>query len=327
MAARRQPQLGDGSVFVAIVVLLLVVGLIIKYIWWVAGAGALVGLFFVGRPVARGVQERRELAERQEAELQRRADRRHRWMLAGDPRAIYGEKGADAMRKVAPPPALPDGDDGEELEPIATLATTPAELVALERDKPQAWQWALFTSILVQRTAPLLPRLRDSELGFTPADTTRVHSGRELAGTLLGLIDEMRSTIKQVHGFMASPAFMGALADPADGTPPDAEAVTHVAHRVMDYQERLLELSERCRRLSASSQYTEILADCARLLDAPLQGYREFIADMVDVVEALPKVLQHATDDVNMGSVVLDIDLDSHLAPGLFKRLVAMSKS
>ena len=321
MAARRQPQLGDGSVFVAIVLLLLIVGFIIKYIWWVVGAGALVGLFFVGRAAAREMQKRRELAEERAAELQRRADRQHRWMLAGDPRAIYGQKGADAMRKVAPPPALPDGDDGEELEPIATMAATPAELAALERDKPQAWQWALFTSILVQRTTPLLPRLRDSELGFTPADTTRVYSGRELAGTLLGLMDELLTTASQLESFMGSPAFMGSIADPTD-----AEAVKHVAHRVMDYHERLLELSERCRGLSASAQYTDILTDCARLFDVPLQSYRVFIADMVDVVEALPKVLQHATGDVHMGSVVLDLDLDAQLESRIFKRLRAISR-
>ena len=64
MAARR--QLTDGEGFVACFILVLIVGFIIKYIWWVVGAGALVGLFFVCRAVAREVQKRRELAEKRE---------------------------------------------------------------------------------------------------------------------------------------------------------------------------------------------------------------------------------------------------------------------
>ncbi|CAA0138293.1 Uncharacterised protein [Mycolicibacterium vanbaalenii] len=312
MAARR--QLTDGEGFVACFILVLIVGFIIKYIWWVVGAGALVGLFFVGRVVAREVQKRRELAEKREFELRRRADRQHRWMLSGDPRAIYGEQGAAAMRKVAP---SPEGD-----EPVATMATTTAELTALERDKPQAWEWALFTSILLQRRAPLLPRLRDSELGFTPGGGIRVHTGSEFARTLMRLIDEMLTSASQLDSFMAAPAFM------APFHTSDAEAIKHVANRVMDYHERLLEISERCRELSVPSQYADVLADCARLLDVPLQSYREFIAELADVIESLPQVLEHATGVVNMGSVVMDLDLDEvQEGSRLLRRLEAISKS
>lgn len=319
MAARR--QLTDGEGFVACFILVLIVGFIIKYIWWVVGAGALVGLFFVGRAVAREVQKRRELAEKREFELRRRADRQHRWMLGGDPRAIYGEKGAAAMRKVAPPSSQGD-------EPVARMANTPGELTALERDKPQEWEWALFTSILVQRRTTLLARLRDSELGFMLADGIRVYTGPELARTLMGLIDEMLATASQLESFMAAPAFMAPFRSSGEDDTCDAEAIKHVANRVMDYHERLLEISERCRGLSVPSQYADILADCARLLDVPLQSYREFIAEMVDFVESLPRVLEHATGVVNMGAVLLDMDFDEiQEKTRIFKRLEAISKS
>jgi hypothetical protein len=329
MAARRRSHADGGSGFVAVVVLLLVVGLIIKYIWWIVGAGALVGLIFVGRAVAREVEKRRELAEQREFQLKRRADRQHRWMLTGDPRAVYGQEGAAAMRRVAPTISLPGGKDAAAQEnlPIAKMAATAGELAALVNDKPQEWQWALFTSVLVQRTAPLLPRLRDSELRFTPASTTRVYSGPELARSLVGLIDEMLSTASQLESFTVTPAFMDSFREHADGSPADAEAITHIANRVMDYHERFLELSERCRGLSVPSHYAAVLTDCARLLDIPLQSYREFIGELVDVIEALPQLLQHATGVVNMGSVVLDIDIDDQLRSRIFKRLEAISRS
>lgn len=329
MAARRRSHADGGSGFAAVVVLLLVVGLIIKYIWWIVGAGALIGLFFVGRAVAREVDKRRELAEEREFQLKRRADRQHRWMLTGDPRAVYGQEGAAAMRKVAPTPSLPGKKDAAAQEnlPIARMAATAGELAALERDKPQEWQWALFASVLLQRMTPLLPRLRDSELGFTLAGTTRIRTGTELAGALVGLIDEMLSTGRQLEDFMGSPAFMRAFGDLTDDSSSDPEAIKHIANRVMDYHERFLELSERCRGLSVPSQYADVLTDCARLLDIPLQSYREFIGELVDVIEALPQLLQHATGVVNMGSVVLDVDIDDQLRSRIFKRLEAISRS
>jgi hypothetical protein len=69
----------------------------------------------------------------------------------------------------------------------------------------------------------------------------------------------------------------------------------------MDYLERFLELSERCRALPVRSEHVDIVADCARMLDDPLASYREFIADFVDIIEALPRVLKHATGPVDMG--------------------------
>ena len=161
-----------------------------------------------------------------------------------------------------------------------------------------------------------------------PADGIRVYTGSELARTLMGLIDDMLATANQLQSFMAAPAFMAPFHSSGEEDTSDAEAIKHVANRVMDYHERLLEISERCRGLSVPSQYADILADCARLLDVPLQSYREFIAELVDVVESLPQVLEHATGVVNMGAVVLDINLDEIQEKSrLLKRLEAISKS
>jgi hypothetical protein len=324
----RGTQPSDGSAFAAIVVLLLVVGFIIKYIWWIVGAAAVAGVAYGGWVVVRKAEERRaleaELAEEREFELQRRAERQRRWMLTGDSRAIYGEDGAAAMRAMASP--LPDDDEAaQENEPVARLATTAAELEALVKDKPQAWPHALFASILVQRSAPLAARLRDSELGFTPAATTRIATAWELGRRVVGLMDEMLTTAQQLDTFMGAPAFMGAFSAAPGSSEPDPEAIAHIAHRTMDYHERFLDLSERCRALSAASQYSDILADCARFLDIPLQSYREFIDEYVDIVDSFPRVLEHATGDIHLGSLALYINIDDKVQSRIYKRLDAIN--
>lgn len=313
--------------FVAIFALLFVIGLVIKYIWWFVGAAALVGMFFAGRAVARKIEAHRELeaelAAEREFDLRRRTERQHRWMVTGDSRAIYGPEGAPAM------PALSEGQDpaGQCDSPIAQLAATSAELDALIADKPQGWPHALFASILVQRTTPLAARLRDSELGFTPSTTTRIDLAWDLNRRVVGLLDEMLTTAEQLVRFMGAPAFMAAFNDRPDGESPDAEAITHIAHRTMDYHERFLALSERCRGLSAPSRYSDILADCAQLLDIPLQSYREFIAEYVDIIKALPRVLGHATGDIDLGSLGLYMKIDDRLQSRIYRRLDAITQS
>ena len=100
MGARRRSDGGGG--FAVVFVVLLVVGLIIKYFWWIAGAGALVGAFFVVRAIVRRAEQRRLEAVERDEKLARRAEQQHRWTLRGDSRGVYGPAGAKAMRSVSP---------------------------------------------------------------------------------------------------------------------------------------------------------------------------------------------------------------------------------
>lgn len=325
---RRRSNSGG---FLAVVGWLLILGVIVEFFWWlaaaVAGVAALVGLFFAGRALLREMDRRRELAEEREFALRRQADRQHRWLLSGDSRGLYGSEGASAMRAVIPDPTIPDGDEAQENTEVARLATNDREMTMLITEKPAAWPQALFGSVLVQRMNPLLPRSRDSALGYTPSSSrTRVSSGTRLVHILVELLDELSSTVGQVHSFMSAPAFMESFGDPTDNSTADPTAVTHTANRLMDYHDRFLELSERCRGLSASCEYSDLLADCARLFDKPLQTYRTFIAEYVEVIESLPQVLEHATGPVHLGNIVMELEYDARLFKRIFNRLKEISK-
>lgn len=318
MAARRD---SGGGGFVGVLGLLFLIGLIVEYIWWIVGAAAVIGLgvgiYYASRAAIRRAEEQRRLAERREEELRIRADRQRRWTLLGDSRAVYGTDGEGPTRAVSEPPAHDD-------RPIARMARTSGELEALKREKPQAWPQALFASILMQRTSAVLPRLRDSELGFTASGGVRVPSGSYLASRLTDLLDQMLATLQQIDAFVNAPAFMAGFG--SESRPADAEAIEHVAHRLMDYQEQLLDLSEQCRTLSPPSTYTDVTADCVRLLDAPLQSFREFTTEYIAIIEALPRVLAHATGAIHLGGLALDLNVDDHLLSLTEKRLQAMSR-
>jgi hypothetical protein len=82
--------------------LLLLIGLIVKFIWWILGAAAFVGLCFLVRAIVRECQERDAVKAAHRAALAARADQQHDWVLRGDDRGIYGKEGAELMHYLYP---------------------------------------------------------------------------------------------------------------------------------------------------------------------------------------------------------------------------------
>jgi hypothetical protein len=86
-----------GGGFARLFGLLLLIGIIIKFIWWILGAVALVAVFFIGRAIVRRYDQRRAADARYRDALAARADQQHNWVLRGDERGIYGTEGAELM--------------------------------------------------------------------------------------------------------------------------------------------------------------------------------------------------------------------------------------
>lgn len=82
--------------------LLLLIGIIIKFIWWILGAAALVGLCFLVRATLREYREQADAKAAHRAALVARADQQHNWVLQGDDRGIYGTEGAELMHYLYP---------------------------------------------------------------------------------------------------------------------------------------------------------------------------------------------------------------------------------
>ncbi|OBG41613.1 hypothetical protein A5673_00510 [Mycobacterium sp. E3198] len=80
----------------------LIIWIIIKLIWLIAGAAAVVGLFFLVRAIVREGRSRAEFRAADRAAVRFRADQQHRWVLRGDDRGIYGVEGAQLMHYLYP---------------------------------------------------------------------------------------------------------------------------------------------------------------------------------------------------------------------------------
>jgi len=100
MSRRRYESRSGGSGFVGLIGVLFIVGVIIKFIWWIIGAAVLVGLFYLIRAILRANARQRAILTHRMNELAARADQQHNWVMQGDDRGIYGPQGADLMHYI-----------------------------------------------------------------------------------------------------------------------------------------------------------------------------------------------------------------------------------
>jgi hypothetical protein len=293
--------------------------------WPLLLAADLIGLYWAVRAVLPRLRDQRAAATRRRAEIRERADEQHRWTLSGDARGVYGPDGAQLMRMFSPEPhpaLLPPGT-GEAAE-VAAIAYTEQDLAVLQRERKPGWHWAVFGSVLVQRRAETQPRLRDQQLRYAPPSGVRADTEREVAHWALQLAEELSALVDQVQQVMLSPGFQGIFDGSCDENTADADTVKHTGHQLMDLHDSFLELSESCRGLTAPSWCRDLLNDLGQLLDVPLDGYREFIADFVAMMAEVPDVLRFAPGRVQLGPVLLNVKPHDRLMDRFFDRLSEM---
>ena len=285
-------------------------------LWWVLALAVCVGLYFAIR--VRAVKRRRgEIASEVGKEIVERADQQNRWAQRGDARGVYGVEGADLMKQVDPEPDI-SAELGKSTDypKTAAVAYTAADLDTLLAEKLPCWRWA------VQRRADVRSRLRDDQLGYGVPSGERADSGAEVGRFVLDRMDEMVVLVDQVEKFMLTPAFVGVFGDPGKESSADADGIVHTANRLMDYHERFLRLSERCRGLAAPSRYDGLLRDLAQLTDVPLAGDRTFIDDFVERVGEMPEMLHYAHGStVELDPVVLHMEVDDKLLKRITKQI------
>jgi hypothetical protein len=303
----------------------LVVGLIVKFFWWLVAVAAAVGLFFAVRALIRYVQERRAVAAREAEEIAYRADRQNRMAQWGDARGVYGVAGAELMRDIAPEPLVMPSDMPDDVV-IAALANTPDELTKLLADRPPGWRWAAFASVLVQRRAAVRSRVRDVRLGYATPSGRGAVSGAEVAHFVTASMDELVKLVGQTEAFMLTPAFMEVFGQHGDESTADGEGIVQVANRLMDYHERFLALAERCRDFDVQSGYAGLMRDCCQLMSIPLDGYNTFVDDFTEFLVRMPDMMRYGRGTVEAEPISLHMSVDHQLMKSITRQIKAAVK-
>ena len=208
---------------------------------------------------------------------------------------------------------------------IAQVATTGEALSRLTTDKPSAWPWATFTSVLVQRRNGVAPRLRAVVSGYQPHPGPAPLGGQAYSETAYQAMMSVVDIVAQLEQFMLSPAFKGAFGtlndDDADADP---AAIISVANRLMDYHDNLLLHAERCLQTPVDAEVRVLVQDMGTFTLCPLLGYQKFITTMCARIGEAQDLLPYTS----RGEVVAldDATLTMTLPDGLTDQLIGHIK-
>lgn len=208
----------------------------------------------------------------------------------------------------------------EKAAEIAHVATSQRALDRLVAEKPPAWSWAAFTSVLVQRRNALQARLRAVAGGYqVPLGADRM-SAREYATVAHDAASAIVDIGSQAEKFMLSPAFTGAFGNLIDDIGPDADAVLSTAHRLMDYHAAFLEQAEIVLQTPVEGEAMTFVGDMGAFAISPLVGYDKMILEMCDRIGQAQELIPYA----NGGVIQLDdVRVDITMQDGLMKKVLA----
>ena len=215
---------------------------------------------------------------------------------------------AEAMaRPIDPTPKRVLPPD-EKTALVSHVATTPEALEKLVADKPAAWPWALFTSVLVQRRNAVTDRLRTVASGYQPRAGALPLDGRAYCTIAHQAISTVTDLVGQLNGFMLSPAFKGAFGDVDKESTADAAGIRAIADRLMDYHDGFLRQAEACLQTPVQSDVRAFVADMGAFTLRPLIGYDQFIATMCQRIGEAQDLLPYSDDTVWLDDANLKID-------------------
>ena len=207
---------------------------------------------------------------------------------------------------------------------IAAVATTKEGLSRLIADKPPAWPWAVFTSVLVQRRNAVKNRLRAVVSGYQPRAGLLPVSGKAYSATAYQAMTTIGDIVRQMEQFMLSPAFKGAFGGGTGDDDADSDAIVGVAKRLMDYHDALLVQAETCLQTPVQSEALVFVQDTGVFTLCPLVGYQQFITTMCARIGEAQDLLPYTS-----GGDVIGLD-DVHLAitlpDGLMDRITSHIK-
>ena len=209
----------------------------------------------------------------------------------------------------------------EKAAVIAKVATTEKEFARLVADKPPAWPWSLFTSVVLRRRNAVAARLRAVASGYQPHPGTAPLSGRAYSGVVYTAMTSIVDLVAQMEQFMLSPAFEGAFGKYTDDSDADPDAIISVANRLMDYHDLLLRHAERCLQTPVLGEARVFVQDAGNFALCPLLGYQKFFTTMCARVGEAQDLLPYT----RRGEVVAldDANLTMTLPDGLTDQVVA----
>lgn len=219
---------------------------------------------------------------------------------------------------------LPRATPENQPEFIHRVPRTTQQEAELLRIRPDAWEYLLYASVLRRKMDELEPKYRDHELRFARRTGGRVLEGGEALRYLGDAFGDASANIENVSRVF-DPATLERAFGPL-GTPGDPILITHLGERVIEIYDGLLDWAATLRGLPVPDEFERVVELSSSFADAPIRQFREFVAEIVDVVDRIPSIVAAASETPKI-ELSLIVSVDPVTEANLdreFKRLEAL---
>lgn len=155
------------------------------------------------------------------------------------------------------------------------VAMTDGDWARLVSERPDFWEYRLFAGLLAQGKADLESKWHDHEMRLPRGPRQELDAASApdfVAREMSWLITQIRPIDR-----LLSPSVMS-LAFGAPGEHGDPARIEHVARRLLEIYEGLLDWAASVRNIPATPSVTVYLEATAHVVDQPLREMREFVA-------------------------------------------------
>lgn len=182
-----------------------------------------------------------------------------------------------------------------ESDPLIYSLGPKAFRLALE--KPVGWEWLLFAQVLSDEMANYSTKRLDAELGISFGETTSLKDLDELTTWVSSRFDWIATTIQQLSKAL-NDGFIKAVGEP--GEPGDIKRIVHLARRISDGYEQLLDWKLQFLRLSCDDEFETLMRLASNFSSNAIQEVEEFSANLYSTIEGHIKNI----DTYEKGTVV-----------------------
>ena len=189
--------------------------------------------------------------------------------------------------------------------PMTGVPRTPEEQRQLLMQRPPAWEYMLFASVLLARRSALEEKWRDNEIHYARR-TGSYMDLRTAISYLSSAASDAGAIGRGIDRVLAPEAQKAAFGD--IGEPGDPAKIEHLATRLMGVYEEFLDWSANVRGVGVPRELQGAFELAARLTERPARQIREFVDYYVAQVEQVPKQLQRG--EIVRLNLALKIDID-----------------
>lgn len=196
-----------------------------------------------------------------------------------------------------------------EPEPFNGVPRTASERAGLLASRPGGWEYMLFAGDLLAQRDRLEAKWHDEELGLPGGTRTNLAEDSQAIRHAQSELSDIQITIRAFNRLFTPEVHERAFGAP--GAPGDPARIEHLAKRIMNSYEELLDWAADLRACAVPEQFETLFELLPQLASQSIRALHDFVDEVAAETARIPALLDGppAEEPVRIElTVVLDID-------------------